>query len=160
MLDHHCIWFNKCIGQFNLKYFILFSFYLFFGSLISLIKMLYYIVYQNYSKIISVYSINFIIILITCIFFDLIFSFFSFKLVYDQYTNLYDFSVLYDRKRGKLIEFRTKYEMLCENFGDEFGINWFLPFKAGGFYGLIKNAIVQKTGNADNKNENDKIKKN
>ena len=160
MLDHHCIWFNKCIGQFNLKYFILFSFYLFFGSLISLIKMLYYIVYQNYSKIISIYSTNFIIILITCIFFDLIFSFFSFKLVYDQYTNLYDFSVLYDRKRGKLIEFRTKYEMLCENFGDEFGINWFLPFKAGGFYGLIKNAIVQKTGNADNKNENDKIKKN
>ena len=25
---------------------------------------------------------------------------------------------------------------------------------------IIKNAIVQKTGNADNKNENDKIKKN
>ena len=53
---------------------------------------------------------------------------------------------MYDIKRKKIIEIRTKYEMLCENFGDEFGIGWFLPFKAGGFYGLIKNKKIIKTG--------------
>ena len=159
MLDHHCIWFNKCIGQFNLKYFILFALYLFLGSLISLIKMVYYIVYKNYAKIISVYSKNFNITLITCIAFDIIYTSFGFKLVYDQYTNLNDFSVLYDRKREKLIELRLKYEMLCEEFGDEFGINWFLPFKAGGCYSLIKNMKVVNKGNDVNENVT-KVKKN
>ena len=158
MLDHHCIWFNKCIGQYNLKYFILFSLYLFFGSLISLVKMIYYIVYKNYAKIISVYSSNYNILLITCIVFDIIYVSFSFKLVHDQYTNLDDFAVIYDRKREKFIEIRNKYEMLCENFGDEFGINWFLPFKAGGFYGLIKNMSVIKTKNDDHDEEGEKVK--
>ena len=157
MLDHHCIWFNKCIGQYNLKYFILFSLYLFFGSLISLVKMIYYIVYKNYAKIISVYSSNYNILLITCIVFDIIYVSFSFKLVHDQYTNLDDFAVIYDRKREKFIEIRNKYEMLCENFGDEFGINWFLPFKAGGFYGLIKNMSVIKTKNDDHDEEGEKV---
>lgn len=160
MQDHHCIWFNKCIGQFNLKYFILFALYLFLGSLISLIKMVYYIVYKNYAKIISTYSSIFNILLITCIVFDIVYTSFSFKLVYDQYTNLYDFAVLYDRKRGRLIELRGKYEMLCEDFGDEFGINWFLPFKAGGFYNLIKNMSVVKTGSGEVENEQNKVKKN
>ena len=160
MLDHHCIWFNKCIGQFNLKYFFLFALYLFCGSFISLIKIIYYIIYKNYSKIISVYSRNYIIILITCAFFDLIYICFSFKLVQDQYTNLYDFSILYDRKRGKMIEIRSIYETLCEDFGDEFGINWFLPFKAGGLYGLIKNKTVIKSVNNEEENKSNKVKNN
>jgi hypothetical protein len=122
--------------------------------------MVYYIVYKNYAKIISTYSSIFNILLITCIVFDIVYTSFSFKLVYDQYTNLYDFAVIYDRKRGRLIELRGKYEMLCEDFGDEFGINWFLPFKAGGFYNLIKNMSVVKTGSGEVENEQNKVKKN
>ena len=160
MLDHHCIWFNRCIGQFNLKYFILFAFYLCLGSSISLIKIVYYILYKNYAKIITVYSKYFNIILLTCIVFDIVYTVFGFKLVYDQYTNLNDFSALFDRKRGKFIELRLKYEMLCEYFGDEFGINWFLPFKAGGFYGLIKNMSVAKMENDDDEKDKNKVKKN
>jgi hypothetical protein len=147
MKDHHCIWFNQCIGQFNLKYFMLFTFYLFFGSLISFIKMLYYIIYKNYAKFFSDFSFNRNLALLTCLLFDLIYIIFSFKLMYDQYTNLDYFCLMYDRKRKKFIEIRTKYEMLCEDFGDEFGINWFLPFKAGGFYGLIKTKIIVRSGN-------------
>ena len=160
MQDHHCIWFNKCIGQFNLKYFFLFALYLFFGSLISLTRMIYFVVYKNYAKIISVYPGNYNLGIITSIVFDIIYTCFSFKLVYDQYTNLYDFSVLYDRKRERLIEIREIYEMMCEDFGDEFGINWFLPFKAGGFYGLIKNMKIKKTGNNENEGVSKKAKKN
>ena len=147
MKDHHCIWFNQCIGQFNLKYFMLFTFYLFFGSLISFIKMIYYIIYKNYAKFFSDFSFNRNLALLTCLLFDLIYIIFSFKLMYDQYTNLDYFCLMYDRKRKKFIEIRTKYEMLCEDFGDEFGIRWFLPFKAGGFYGLIKTKKIVRTGN-------------
>ena len=160
MKDHHCIWFNQCIGQFNLKYFMLFSLYLFLGSLISFTKFLYYIVYKNYIKLISEFSFNKNVSLITCIVFDLVYIIFSFKLLYDQYTNLDYFSVMQDIKRRKIIEIRTKYEMLCEDFGDEFGIGWFLPFKAGGFYGIIKNKEVIKTGSYGFKgNDQDKVKK-
>ena len=147
MKDHHCIWFNQCIGQFNLKYFMLFTFYLFFGSLISFIKMVYYIIYKNYAKFFSDFSFNRNLALLTCLLFDLIYIIFSFKLMYDQYTNLDYFCFMYDRKRKKFIEIRTKYEMLCEDFGDEFGIRWFLPFKAGGFYGLIKTKKIARSGN-------------
>ena len=139
MKDHHCIWFNKCIGQFNLKYFILFAVYLFFCSFISFSKFLYYIIYKNYVTIFSDFSFHENIVLLSCILFDLIYSIFSSKLIYDQYTNLYYFCYMFDHKRKKFLEIRTKYEMLCEDFGDEFGLNWFLPFKAGGFYDLIKN---------------------
>ena len=160
MLDHHCIWFNKCIGQFNLKYFFLFALYLFLGSFISITKICYYILFKNYSKIFSTFSKNYIVMLITCSVLDIIYVCFSFQLVHDQYTNLYDFSILYDRKRTKLIEFRAKYEMLCEDFGDEFGLNWFLPFKAGGFYGLIKNKSVVKCSNDKDEKQNNKVKNN
>ena len=146
MKDHHCIWFNQCIGQYNLKYFMLFTFYLFFCSLISFGKIAYYILYKNFAKIITIFSFNKSIGLFSCLLFDLIYIVFSFKLMYDQYTNLDYFSIMYDNKRKKLIEIRTKYEMLCEDFGQEFGIGWFLPFKAGGFYELIKNKKVLKTG--------------
>lgn len=159
MKDHHCIWFNKCIGQFNLKYFILFSLYLFLASLVSFFKMIYYIVYKNYAKIVSEFSFNKNVALLSCIIFDLIYIIFSFKLLYDQYTNLNYFSVMQDLKRRKIIEIRTKYEMLCENFGDEFCLSWFLPFKAGGFYELIKNKQIIKTGSFGYKgNDTDKVK--
>ena len=146
MKDHHCIWFNQCIGQFNLKYFMLFSLYLFLSSLISFSKMIYYIICKNYGKLFSDFSFNKNVSIITCILFDLVYIIFSFKLIYDQYTNLDYFCLMYDNKRKKFLEIRTKYEMLCEDFGDEFGINWFLPFKAGGFYGLIKTVNVVKSG--------------
>ena len=84
MKDHHCIWFNQCIGQFNLKYFMLFSLYLFLGSLISFSKFMYYIIYKNYIKLISEFSFNKNVSLITCIVFDLVYIIFSFKLYMKQ----------------------------------------------------------------------------
>ena len=108
----------------------------------------------------SVFSFNKSIGLFSCIFFDLIYIIFSFKLIYDQYTNLDYFSIMYDNKRKKLIEIRTKYEMLCKDFGQEFGIGWFIPFKEGGFYELIKNKKVLKTGSYGFEgNYQDKVKK-
>ena len=161
MKDHHCIWFNQCIGQYNLKYFILFAFYLFFSSLISFARFFYYIIYKNFTKFFSDYSFPENVAFFTCIIFDLIYIIFSFKLVYDQYTNLSYFSVMYDNKRKKLIEIRTKYEMLCEDFGDEFGIGWFIPLKAGGFYELIKNKTIIKTGSYGFEgNDQEKVKNN
>lgn len=155
MKDHHCIWFNQCIGQFNLKYYILFLLYLLLCSYISLIKNLYYIICKNYIKIITEYSFIKKISLFSFNIFDIIYVIISIKLLYDQYTNLDDFSIMYDYKRKKIIEIRTKYEMLCEDFGGKFGIAWFFPFKAGGYYELIKKEKYFNTGINGNK-----IKKN
>ena len=161
MKDHHCIWFNQCIGQYNLKFFILFTFYLFFCSFISFTKISYYIIYKNFDKIMTVFSFNKNVGLLSCIFFDLVYIIFSFKLMYDQFTNLNYFSVMYDNKRKKIIELRTKYEMLCEDFGAEFGIGWFLPIKVGGFYELIKNKKFIKTGSYGfDGNDQDRVKNN
>ena len=137
----------------------LFSFYICLGSFISFTKFIYYIIYKNFGKLFTDFSFNKNVALITCIIFDLIYIIFSFKLLYDQYTNLSYFNLMYDRKRKKFIEIRTKYEMLCEDFGDEFGINWFIPIKAGGFYGLIKNKNIVKTGSYGYEgNDKDKVK--
>ena len=141
MKDHHCIWFNKCIGQFNLKYFMLFSFYLFFGSIISFTKFLYYIVFKNYVRLVSDYSFLKNISLLSCIILDLVYSIFSFQLLYDQYTNLDYYSVLYD-KNNEIIEIRNKYEIVCEYFGEKFGISWFFPIKAGGYYLLFQHIKI------------------
>ena len=66
---------------------------------------------------------------------------------------------MYDYKRKKYIEIRTKYEMLCEDFSEEFGIGWFLPFKVGGLFGLIQNKNIVKTGFYGYQgNDKDKIK--
>ena len=62
----------------------------------------------------------------------------SIKLLYDQYTNLDNSSIIYNNKIKKIIEIRTKYEILCEYFGENFRIGWFFPIKAGGFYDLFK----------------------
>jgi hypothetical protein len=144
MKDHHCIWFNQCIGQFNLKYFINFAFYLLLCSLMSFTRLIYYIMYKNYMKLFFEFSYHQNVICIFSVIFYLIYIIFSFNLLFEQYTNLYYFCAIYDKKRHKLIEIRTKYKIICEVFGEEFGIGWFLPFKPGGYYELIKNKKVTK----------------
>ena len=100
------------------------------------------------------FSFNKIVFLFSFSLFDLVYVIFSAKLLYDQYTNLNDFAIMYDFKRKKTIEIRTKYEMLCEDFGDEFCIRWFLPFKAGGFYDVKKmmGKFFEKNANLNDNN--------
>ena len=159
MKDHHCIWFNQCIGQFNLKYFILFLLYLLLCSYLSLMKGFYYLIIRNYMNIFARYSIIKDVCLFIFLLLDTIYIIFTIKLLYDQYTNLDDFSIISDYKKHEVIEIRNKYEMLCENFGEEFGIGWFLPLKAGGYYELIKNKTFVKIENLVNDgNDKNKVK--
>ena len=137
MKDHHCSWINKCIGQFNIKYFILFLLYLFLASYISFIQNCYFIITKKFIKIIFEYSFNEQIFLIIFVILDIIYVIISIKLLYDQYNNLDYYSVLIDNKKNTIIEIRSKYEIICEYFGEDFSIGWFFPFKPGGFYKFI-----------------------
>lgn len=142
MKDHHCMWLNQCIGQFNIKYYILFLFYLLVSSYISILEG-YYFVSKNYIKIIIEYSLNQKIYLLAFSIFDIIHIILSIKLLYDQYINLDYYSVLYD-KSNEIIEIRNKYEIICEYFGEKFGISWFFPIKPGGYYFIFQYIKILK----------------
>ena len=147
MKDHHCMWLNQCIGQFNIKYYILF--YLLVGSYISILEC-YYFVSKNYIKIIIEYSLIQKIYLFAFSIFSIIHIILSIKLLYDQYINLDYYSVLYD-KSNEIIEIRNKYEIVCEYFGEKFGISWFFPIKAGGYYLLFQHIKILKKENNSKK---------
>ena len=40
-----------------------------------------------------------------------------------------------------MIEIRTKYEILCEIFGQEYCFNWLIPLTKGGLYGIMKRKV-------------------
>ena len=131
--DHHCIWFNTCIGQFNQKYFIQFLFYQVISSLLSIfISITYKIIPEG--LMLFEKGVGQCLMLIYLIIIDLIMIFLCGKLLYDQYLNLRDDSMIYDFKKNKMIELRTKKEVLYEIMGGPLSIYWFLPLTRGGFY--------------------------
>ena len=62
----------------------------------------------------------------------------------DQYDNLGYKEVVYDVKERKMAEIRTKGEVLREIFGGKFGIDWFIPLRAGGYYEIFNDPELMK----------------
>lgn len=145
--DHHCIWLNQCVAQFNAKFFLLFLFYCALMSLIGNIRNVYYLLYLNYNKILEFSTIK-IIFMVYYAAFDVGFLLFPLNLLLDQYNGLYEGTTVYDFKNNKMLEIKTKMEILSEIFGENFGIWWFIPKNPGGFYTFknrkIKSAVKDK----------------
>ena len=67
------------------------------------------------------------------------------------------FILVIDFKKKAFVEKRTFNEAMIEVFGDTFGLHWFLPIKAGGFYKFYNKHILKADCNynqSSNKNNN------
>ena len=130
-MDHHCPWINNCVGQFNRKYFVLFLFYSTLGCILSIVIGSYYSIYKNYMKCLN--EVSCLLMFIFQVIISLFFGIFTIIMLYEQKDNFENNSSYVDYRHMRLCEKREPWDEVVETFGENFGVNWFLPFKCGGF---------------------------
>jgi len=155
--DHHCPWINNCLGFFNQKHFMLFSYYSMNGVFLSIYMMLYYVMYKQY----KVYkqSTGLITLSIFHLVFGIIFLIFSICMLKDQWNTIRNETTVIDFKEKKFLEARDIDECWDEAFGEEFHIWWFFPINRSKWRERYVKGREPEDPEAEKKEEEENAKK-
>ena len=131
-MDHHCPWINNCVGEYNQKYFVLFTFYIASISLHALLMIFFHFLKcaSNQWSNCSFFSPpTTIIFLVSLTFEGLLFFLFTLIMFGTQMhaicTNETGIEQLKNEKHWKS---NNTWLNMRSVFGDQFSSAWFLPF--------------------------------
>ncbi|XP_065676265.1 palmitoyltransferase ZDHHC3-like [Hydra vulgaris] len=133
-MDHHCPWINNCVGEFNQKYFVLFTFYIMTLSAYSMALAIHYVLRcsDNDWKGCTIFSPPTTIIFIVFLLFEgLLFGLFTMIMFCTQLNSvIHDETGIEHLKKEARVKQGNWKDRLKDMFGGDFGITWFSPFSS------------------------------
>lgn len=133
-MDHHCPWINNCVGEYNQKFFMLFTFYIMMISIYSLILAAQYVFscsdkdWQGCSYFSPPATIIFIIFLV---FEGLLFGIFTLVMLCTQVSAVIsDETTIENLKKEKREKDGSWQSRLQHVFGGKLSVHWLSPFSS------------------------------
>lgn len=133
-MDHHCPWINNCVGEFNQKFFVLFTFYIMLISGYAMALAVHYIFkcsdkdWKGCAYFAPATTIIFIVFLI---FEGLLFGLFTLVMFCTQMSSVVnDETGIEQLKKQSVEKDGTWKDRMRHTFGGTFGVTWFSPFSS------------------------------
>lgn len=131
-MDHHCPWINNCVGEFNQKYFVLFTFYIMAISAYAMVLAVHYIFQcsnKDWKGCAYFSPPTTIIFLVFLIFEGLLFGLFTLIMFCTQINSVInDETGIEHLKKENRHKEGTWRDRMKETFGSDMGVSWFSPF--------------------------------